>query len=59
MVAVLAACGPTSVRDEGADAHGSGDGRAADAEHCEEVIDVVFVLDTSSSMDFVLTKLES
>jgi hypothetical protein len=30
-----------------------------DAGECKEVIDVVFVLDTSSSMDFVLTKLEA
>lgn len=29
-----------------------------DAGECKEVIDVVFVLDTSSSMDFVLTKLQ-
>jgi hypothetical protein len=36
----------------------SSDGKVVDAGKCEEVIDVVFVLDTSSSMDFVLTKLE-
>ncbi len=29
-----------------------------DGETCEDLVDVVFVLDTSSSMDFVLTKLE-
>jgi hypothetical protein len=29
-----------------------------DSGTCEEVVDVVFVLDTSSSMDFVLTKLD-
>ena len=33
--------------------------RSIVAGECKEVIDVVFVLDTSSSMDFVLTKLES
>ena len=55
---VLAACGPSS-RDGGTDANSS-DGNVSntDAGECEEVIDVVFVLDTSSSMDFVLTKLE-
>jgi hypothetical protein len=59
-VVLTAACGPTSDRS-GADASmTSGDGQTAgDAGKCEEVIDVVFVLDTSSSMDFVLTKLET
>lgn len=57
--ALLAACGPTS-RDSGetADANGSNVPQP-DAGECKEVIDVVFVLDTSSSMDFVLTKLEA
>ena len=34
-------------------------GPRADAEFCEEVVDLVFVLDTSSSMGFVLDQLES
>ena len=55
---LIAACGPTGSRDGSTDARGSGSG-GGDAAKCEEVIDVVFVLDTSSSMDFVLTKLES
>jgi hypothetical protein len=55
---LIAACGPTSSRDD-ADAGAGGDARVTgDAEQCEEVVDVVFVLDTSSSMDFVLTKLD-
>ncbi|HEY5945609.1 MAG TPA: vWA domain-containing protein [Kofleriaceae bacterium] len=55
---LIAACGPTD-RDSGTDANGTSDGQpTADAGKCEEVIDVAFVLDTSSSMDFVLTKLE-
>ena len=54
---LLAACGP-SARDQGTvDAAGSNT-PTPDAGECKEVIDVVFVLDTSSSMDFVLTKLE-
>ena len=56
---LLCACGPSQragVPDAGG---GGGDGATSDAEVCEEVIDVVFVLDTSSSMDFVLTKLQS
>lgn len=54
---LLAACGP-SARDQGtADAAGSNT-PTPDAGECREVIDVVFVLDTSSSMDFVLTKLQ-
>lgn len=58
-VALLAACGPSN-RDSTVDASGSGSGSGTiDAGKCEEVVDVVFVLDTSSSMDFVLTKLES
>lgn len=55
---LLAACGPTSRKgddDATADANTS---QTADAGECKEVIDVVFVLDTSSSMDFVLTKLQ-
>jgi hypothetical protein len=58
-VSVIAACGPSGNRD-GVDANGGGDGQSSgDAGKCEEVVDVVFVLDTSSSMDFVLTKLET
>jgi hypothetical protein len=61
VVLATVGCGPTT-RDQGtADANGSGSGSGSnvDAGKCEEVVDVVFVLDTSSSMDFVLTKLES
>lgn len=54
---LLAACGPTS-RGNAPDAGAGSGSNTADAGQCEEVIDVVFVLDTSSSMDFVLTKLE-
>ena len=54
---LLTGCGPSS-RDGTVDAAGSNQ-PTVDAGECKEVIDVVFVLDTSSSMDFVLTKLES
>ncbi len=57
--ALLAACGPTTRDGATADASGGGSGSSVDAGSCEEVVDVVFVLDTSSSMDFVLTKLEA
>ncbi|HEY5925066.1 MAG TPA: vWA domain-containing protein [Kofleriaceae bacterium] len=57
VVPLVIACGPTSNRDN-PDGGTSGDGKTSDAGQCEEVVDVVFVLDTSSSMDFVLTKLE-
>lgn len=50
-------CGPSN-RDNG-DANGGGDSRAPDAGECHDVIDVVFVLDTSSSMGFVLSQLET
>ncbi len=58
-VVLLAACGP-SQRGGGPDGGVTGDGSSSsgDAGKCEEVIDLVFVLDTSSSMEFVLTKLE-
>lgn len=60
---VLIACGPSMSRGDGTDAgsgSGSGSGSASgDAGECHEVVDVVFVLDTSSSMDFVLTKLDA
>ena len=60
LVALLPACGPTSRHgDETPDAGGGSNNSTADAGECREVIDVVFVLDTSSSMEFVLTKLES
>jgi len=57
---MLIACGPTNRGGGGDGTDGSvgSDAKPSDAEQCEEVIDVVFVLDTSSSMDFVLTKLE-
>ena len=53
---LLVACGPTTRdhHDDTVDAP-----KSADAGECHEVIDVVFVLDTSSSMDFVLTKLDA
>jgi hypothetical protein len=53
----VVACGPTS-RGDNVDASTPGDGKQPDASECHEVVDVVFVLDTSSSMDFVLTKLD-
>jgi hypothetical protein len=55
-IMLLIACGPSG--RENVDANGGNDSRAVDGVPCEEVIDLVFVLDTSSSMDFVLTKLE-
>ncbi|HUS30683.1 MAG TPA: hypothetical protein VMZ53_19370 [Kofleriaceae bacterium] len=58
VVVVASACGPTSRDGETADAAGSNTPQP-DAGECKEVIDVVFVLDTSSSMDFVLTKLDA
>jgi hypothetical protein len=64
---VLGGCGPTS--DSGSGTPDAGvqrdagyyywDGPAPDTGVCEDVIDVVFVLDVSSSMDFVLDKLEA
>ena len=54
----VAACGPSG-RNSGTDAgSGSGDG-GPDAGPCNDVVDVVFVLDTSSSMGFVLSQLEN
>ena len=50
-------CGPSN-RDNG-DANGGGDARPPDAGECNDVVDVVFVLDTSSSMGFVLSQLET
>jgi hypothetical protein len=54
------ACGPTT-RDPGndnPDAGNQGSNTNTDAGECREVIDLVFVLDTSSSMEFVLNKLD-
>jgi hypothetical protein len=56
LAASLVACGPTP---GSRDVDGSVDPGKLDAGECHEVIDVVFVLDTSSSMDFVLTKLDA
>jgi hypothetical protein len=53
----VAACGPSGREQGMVDAAGSNQ-PTPDAGECREVIDVVFVLDTSSSMDFVLTKLQ-
>jgi len=53
----FAACGPSA--RERPDAGGDRDGATSDAGPCEDMIDVVFVLDTSSSMGFVLSQLES
>lgn len=58
-VLLAAACGPSG-RGSGGDGGDTPDASAStDAGECKEVIDLVFVLDTSSSMDFVLTKLQS
>jgi len=56
-IAVVVGCGPSS--RSGVDANPSQDGSVVDAGVCEDVIDVVFVLDTSSSMGFVLSQLET
>jgi hypothetical protein len=64
---LLSGCGPSGSGDD--DSAGAADAAAgwidappwspsADAGVCEDVIDLVFVLDTSSSMDFVLSQLE-
>jgi hypothetical protein len=56
---LLVACGPAA--RNGGDDDATSDANTSpqpDAGECKEVIDVVFVLDTSSSMDFVLTKLQ-
>jgi hypothetical protein len=64
----LAACGPTSdpadQHDAAAQQDGTlpqldGGGGSPDSGVCEDVVDVVFVLDVSSSMDFVLDKLDA
>ena len=55
--ALIIGCGPSS--RAGVDANPGQDGTTVDAGVCEDVIDVVFVLDTSSSMGFVLSQLEA
>jgi hypothetical protein len=57
VIALLAGCGPSERGTP--DANAGIDARLVDAGECKEVVDVVFVLDTSSSMDFVLSKLET
>jgi hypothetical protein len=52
----LIACGPSS-RSSTVDG-GTDSGPLVDAAPCNDVVDVVFVLDTSSSMGFVLQQLE-
>jgi hypothetical protein len=53
---LLIGCGPAP---RGSDDTGDDDnGHGGDGAMCQDVIDVVFVLDTSSSMEFVLTQLE-
>jgi hypothetical protein len=71
LVAALAvACAPSRPDDAGGGARADAGGRPlfpdgspppprADAGVCEEVVDLVFVLDTSSSMGFVLSELEA
>jgi hypothetical protein len=56
-IALIVGCGPSPRDNTGTDV--GPDARVVEPEACEEVIDVVFVLDTSSSMDFVLSKLEA
>lgn len=59
---MFAACGPSATGvggDGNGDGDGDGDGDAVDAGACEDVVDVVFALDTSSSMGFVLDQLNS
>jgi hypothetical protein len=63
-LALCAACGPTSDPANQSDAgvqqdasYYDWDGPTPDTGPCEDVVDVVFVLDVSSSMEFVLDKL--
>jgi hypothetical protein len=65
LAALVAGCGPNAKSgvspDSGAE-DGTADARSSfeeDAGECNDVIDVVFVLDVSSSMGFVLDKLKS
>ena len=57
-LAIVSACGPTS-RDGDVTTDAPPGSSTTDAGECKEVIDVVFVLDTSSSMDFVLDQLNT
>jgi len=54
---LIVGCGPTN-RDNG-DANPGGDSHSSDTGECKDVVDVVFVLDTSSSMGFVSSQLET
>jgi hypothetical protein len=56
--ALLAACGPSARNGGGDDEPGADAAVTGDAGECTDVVDVVFVLDTSSSMGFVLQQLE-
>ncbi len=60
-LAMCIACGPPAGRPTSDAGPTSPDAPivVTDAEECEDVVDVVFVLDTSSSMEFVLTKLHA
>ncbi|MBA3392791.1 MAG: hypothetical protein H0T89_09110 [Deltaproteobacteria bacterium] len=55
---VFAACGPGARSGGGGDDVEVDAAPTVDAAPCEDVVDVVFVLDTSSSMGFVLSQLE-
>ncbi len=59
-VFAVAACGPSAPASSGADAgEPPADARPeGDGGVCQDVVDVLFVLDTSSSMQFVLDQLE-
>jgi hypothetical protein len=57
--ALLAACGPSARNGGGDDVSSDIDAAVTgDAGECHDVVDVVIVLDTSSSMGFVLQQLE-
>ncbi len=56
---VLVGCGPSTRASTDAGPGQDGSIATTDAGVCEDVVDVVFVLDTSSSMGFVLSQLES
>src|SRR5204862_346174 len=55
---MIFACGPSN-RTGGDDNPASDASGSPDTGDCKDVVDVVFVLDTSSSMGFVLSQLES
>lgn len=61
LLALLVACGPSARSNGGDDVEPGTDAAVSggDAGECHDVIDVVFVLDTSSSMGFVLQQLEA